>query len=65
MTINIARGTTDLWVDTIAGGTLKLANLVNRWRHMHLLKIQPPDGATCIRKKFNHKVAPLALIGQI
>ena len=36
---NIARGTTDPWVDTITGGTLQLANLVNRWCHMHLFEI--------------------------
>ena len=23
----------------------------NRWRHMHLSEMQPPKGATCIRKK--------------
>ena len=25
----------DPWVDTITGGTLQLANLVNWWLHMH------------------------------
>ena len=62
--INIARGTTDPWVETITGGTLQLANLVNinRWYHMHLFEIHPPGGVTCIRKKFGHQVAPLALV---
>ena len=61
---NIARGTTDPWVETITGGTLQLANLVNinRWYHMHLFEIHPPGGVTCIRKKFGHQVAPLALV---
>ena len=53
---NIARGTTDPWVDTITGGTLQLANLVNRWHHMHLLEIQPPGGATCVSNKFGNQV---------
>ena len=65
MIINIARGTTDLWVDTITGGTLQLANLVNRWCHMHLFEIWPPYGATCIRKNFGHQVAPLELVGNL
>ena len=38
---NIARGTTDPGVDIITGGTFQIANLVNRWHHMHLLEIQP------------------------
>ena len=82
-TKNIARGTTDPWVDTITRSTLQLANLVNRWRHMNLLeilalvqnlatrwhhlhwyKIWPPDGVTCIRRKFGHQ-APLALVGNL
>ena len=59
---NIARGTTDPWVDTITGGTLRLANLVNRWHHMHMLEIQPQSGTTCISKKFGHQMAPFALV---
>ena len=29
---------------------------------MHLFEIQPPGGVSCIRKKFGHQVAPLALV---
>ena len=59
---NIARGTTDPWVDTITRGTLQLANLANRWHHMHMLEIQPQSGTTCISKKFGHQMAPFALV---
>ena len=34
----------------------------SRWRHLHQLKIWPPDGTTCITYKFGQKVAPHALV---
>ena len=39
-----------------------LENLITRWRHFHRLQIWPPDRAKCIICKFDHHMAPLALV---
>ena len=56
---NIARGTTDPWVDTNV--TLLLVILANRWRHLNYLQICSPDG-TSISWIFGHQVAPLTIV---
>ena len=38
-----------------------VANLATRWRHLHWLRIWPPDGTTCINSKVGHKVTSHAL----
>ena len=39
-----------------------VANLATRWRHLHWLRIWPPDGTTCIDSKVGHQVASLTLV---
>ena len=38
-----------------------VANMATRWHHLHELQIWPPDGATCISRKFAHQIALLVL----
>ena len=40
-------------------------NLLTLWHHFHQLQIWPPDGATCISCKFDHQMAPLALVANL
>ena len=44
---NIARDTTDQWIDTITGITVLLANLANRWCHMHQSGISAMSAYFC------------------
>ena len=36
-----------------------LKNLITKCHNLHKFQIWPPDGETCISKKFGHQIAPL------
>ena len=40
-------------------------DLATSWRHLHLLQIWQPDGATWISFKFGHQTAPLPLVANL
>ena len=58
------KGTTDPWVDAIAGVTLLITNLANRWRHFQLALLLIVMYQTRRICNFFHacgKVSPLGL----
>ena len=67
---NIARGTTDPEIDSVTwtnfGNNMArlalVAHLATRWRHLHYLQIWPPDGTTCIIRKFDHHMTSLGSV---
>ena len=42
-----------------------LHNLATIWRHLHILQIWPPDGATCITCKYGQQMAPFTLVANL